>query len=47
MIGGGGGILFLTGLSRLFKPAAVALTVALAVMPVPLAVWVFGIDILP
>lgn len=47
VIGGGGGILFLTGLSRLFKPAAVAVTIALAVMPVPLAVWVFGIDILP
>lgn len=46
VIGGGGGILFLTGLSRLFKPAAVALTIALAVLPVPLAVWVFGIDIL-
>ncbi|TYB87170.1 hypothetical protein [Oceaniovalibus sp. ACAM 378] len=47
VIGGGGGLLFLTGLSRLFKPAAVALTVALAVMPVPLAVWVFGIEIIP
>ncbi len=47
VIGGGGGILFLTGLSRLFRPAAVALTLALAVMPVPLAVWVFGIDIIP
>ncbi|MDX2484903.1 MAG: hypothetical protein QNK42_14715 [Pseudodonghicola sp.] len=47
VIGGGGGILFLTGLSRLFKPAAVALTVALAVMPVPMTVWVFGIDMLP
>ncbi len=47
MIGGGGGILFLTGLSRLVRPAAVALTLALAVMPVPLAAWVFGIDIIP
>ncbi|MBI6630749.1 hypothetical protein [Pontibaca salina] len=47
VIGGGGGILFLAGLSRLFKPAAVALTLALAVMPVPLAVWAFGVDILP
>ncbi len=47
VIGGGGGILFLIGLSRLFRPAAVALTLALAVMPVPLAVWVFGIDIIP
>lgn len=47
VIGGGGGILFLTGLSRLFRPAAVALTIGLAVMPVPLVVWVFGIDIIP
>ncbi len=47
VIGGGGGILFLTGLSRLFNPATVTLTLALGVMPVPLAVWVFGIDILP
>ncbi|WP_138933306.1 hypothetical protein [Roseovarius arcticus] len=47
VIGGGGGIMFLIGLSRLFRPAAVALTIALAVMPVPLAVWVFDIDILP
>ena len=47
LIGGGGGILFLTGLSRLFRPTAVALTLALAVMPVPLSVWVFGIDVIP
>ncbi len=47
MIGGGGGIMFLIGLSRLFRPAAVALTLVLAVMPVPLAVWVFDIDIVP
>lgn len=47
VIGGGGGILFLTGLSRLFNPAGVALTLALGVLPLPLAVWVFDIDILP
>ncbi|MEI4263925.1 hypothetical protein [Roseovarius sp. D0-M9] len=47
VIGGGGGIMFLAGLSRLFRPATVALTLALAVMPVPLAVWAFGIDIMP
>jgi len=46
VIGGGGGILFLTGLSRLFKPAGVVLTVALAVMPVPMAVWAFDLDLL-
>ena len=47
IIGGGGGILFLAGLSRLFRPFGVALTLALAVLPVPLAVWGFGLNILP
>jgi len=47
VIGGGGGIVFLMGLSRLFRPVAVALTLSLAVMPVPLAVWAFGTDIIP
>nr|WP_309502391.1 hypothetical protein [uncultured Roseovarius sp.] len=47
VIGGGGGIVFLMGLSRLFRPVAVALTLSLAVMPVPLAVWAFGADIIP
>ncbi len=46
VVGGGGGILFLAGFSRMFRPAAMALTIALAVAPVPLAVWAFGIDIL-
>lgn len=47
IIGGGGGILFLAGLSRLFRPFGVALTLALAVLPVPLAVWGFGLSLLP
>ncbi len=46
VVGGGGGILFLAGFSRMFRPEAVALTIALAVAPVPFVVWVFGIDIL-
>lgn len=46
MIGGGGGVFFAAGLSRLFHPAAVMLTIIVAVLPVPLAVWVFGIDLL-
>ena len=45
--GGGGGILSIAGLSRLFTTSAVALTLALAIVPVPLAVWAFGIDIMP
>jgi len=43
--GGGGGILFLAGFSRMFRPVAMALTIALAVAPVPLAVWALDIDI--
>lgn len=46
LIGGGGGICLIAGLSRLFHPRAIVLTLAIAVAPVPLAVWVFGIDIL-
>jgi len=44
-IGGGGGILFLAGFSTMFRPAAMALTIALAVTPVPLVIWALGIDI--
>lgn len=46
LIGGGGGIMMLAGLSGLFRPAATLATVALAVAPVPLAVWFFGIDLM-
>jgi len=45
VLGGGGGILLLAGLSRLFHPVAVAATLALAVAPVPLLVWGFDFDI--
>ena len=44
-IGGGGGLLFLAGFSRLFQPVATLLTIALAVAPVPLAVWAFDVDV--
>lgn len=46
ILGGGGGILFVAGFSRLFTPMGAAITLALAVMPVPLAVWLFGINLL-
>jgi hypothetical protein len=46
IIGGGGGIVFLAGLSRLFSPSAFFLTVAIAISPVPLAVLAFGKGIL-
>lgn len=42
VIGGGGGICLIAGLSGLFSTRAMAITLALAVAPVPLAVWLFG-----
>lgn len=44
LLGGGGGILFLAGFSRLFSPLPTIATLAIAVAPVPLLVWSFGID---
>ncbi len=47
VIGGGGGISMVAGLSRLFAPLATALTFVVAVLPVPLGIWFFGIGLLP
>ncbi|MEM6610625.1 MAG: hypothetical protein AAF689_18855, partial [Pseudomonadota bacterium] len=44
VIGGGGGIAFTAGFSRLFRPSWTALTLALAVAPVPLMVWLWGTE---
>lgn len=44
LIGGGGGISFAAGLTRVFLPAKALLTFALAVAPVPLLIWGFGWD---
>ncbi len=41
-IGGGGGIAFTAGFSRLFRPSYTMLTFVLAVLPVPLTVWLSG-----
>lgn len=46
LIGGGGGISLVAGLSRVFSPLATLLTFALAVMPFPLFVWVFKIELI-
>jgi len=46
LIGGGGGICLLAGLSRLFTPWVTIATIALAVSPVPILVWIFGTGIL-
>lgn len=44
IIGGGGGILTMAGVTRLFRDGWVVVTVLLATLPVPLAVWVLGSD---
>ena len=46
LIGGGGGIAMIAGLSRLFSVVGFVATVAIAVLPVPLAVYLFGKQIL-
>ncbi len=44
IIGGGGGIMIIAGLSGIFTPLATFLTVMLAVSPVPLAVIFLGLQ---
>jgi len=46
VIGGGGGIAIFAGISRLYSLPAFLLTVALAVSPVPLAVFLVGKSVL-
>lgn len=45
IIGGGGGIMMMAGLSGIFSPIATFLTISLAVSPVPLAVIFLGLKI--
>ncbi len=47
VIGGGGGIALMAGASRLYSLPGFIATIALAVSPVPLAIIVFGQQILP
>ena len=42
VIGGGGGIMMMAGLSGIFAPLPTVLTIAIAVSPVPLAVMLMG-----
>lgn len=42
LIGGGGGIAMMAGMSGLFRPLQFLLAVAIAVAPMPLAVMIFG-----
>lgn len=44
LVGGGGGLCLVAGLSGVFGPRGTALTLALAVAPVPLLVWWLGLD---
>lgn len=45
IIGGGGGIMMIAGLSGIFSPLATFFTIAVAVSPVPLAVMFLGLQI--
>ena len=42
LIGGGGGISFIAGFSRLYRPLLTFFVIALAVLPVPATVWFMG-----
>ena len=46
LIGGGGGIAFIAGFSRLYAPMLTLVTFAVAVLPVPLTVWLWGVEVL-
>ncbi|MDZ4096115.1 MAG: hypothetical protein U1D35_14540 [Paracoccaceae bacterium] len=46
VIGGGGGIMLFAGMSRLFKTTTTALTMAVAVAPVPILMWLFDIKLI-
>lgn len=45
VIGGGGGIMMMAGISGVFSPLATTIVVLLAVSPVPIAVYFFGLTI--
>ncbi len=45
IIGGGGGIMMMAGLSGIFSPVATLLTIIIAVSPVPLAVMFLGLQL--
>ena len=47
LIGGGGGIALFAGVSRIFSVSGFLITLVFAVAPVPIAVVLFGVGILP
>jgi hypothetical protein len=44
LIGGGGGIMLIAGLSRVFSTSWMFVTLLCAVAPIPIAILVFDID---
>ena len=44
ILGGGGGICLVAGLSGVYAPRATVLTLALAIAPLPLLAWLTGFD---
>jgi len=42
LLGGGGGIAMMAGLSRMFSPLGFIVAIAIAVAPLPLAIMIFG-----
>ena len=46
LIGGGGGIGLIAGLSRIYAPVQTLLTFALATSPIPLLFWLYGASVL-
>ena len=44
LLGGGGGILMVVGLSRVFHTVLMILTISIAVAPIPLAIILFGLN---
>jgi hypothetical protein len=47
LLGGGGGLALMAGISRLFSAPGFLATIAIAVSPVPLAIFFFGNQIMP
>ena len=47
LIGGGGGIALMAGISRLYSLPGFLTTIAIGISPIPLAIFIFGNDFVP